>query len=359
MRAPEERHPADLSRVRSVLVLRHRAAGDLLLTTPALRALRAGLPSARIDVLVSRGTGAILRGNPDVDRVLEIDRRSLRSQASWYVRLIRGGYDLVLDMVSNPRSAFMTALTRAPVRVGYDLRGRRYAYTIRIAREQAGPDGARGRYAPESSLDLVRALGMPSRGLELTIHVPPEARARIDSWIRGCGLGNRPIIACLPSGTWPTKSWIPERFAAVMDALHDAGDVLWLWGPGEESLAERCRRLMANPSTLPPATPWQDLAALLQRCALLVSNDSGPKHLAVALGVPTVTIFGPTNPVAWQPRSGPHAAVEAPGLDCLHCNQTRCPLPGDRYMRCMRDVSVSMVVGACRARLVEKAGSAA
>src|SRR5438093_10012998 len=96
VRPREERARAvvDLARVRRVLVVRHRAAGDLLLTTPALRALRAGLPSAAIDILVSRGTGSILHGSPDVDRVLEIDRRSLLSQASRYAGLCGAGYDL-------------------------------------------------------------------------------------------------------------------------------------------------------------------------------------------------------------------------------------------------------------------------
>jgi len=347
----------DLSRVRRVLVLRHRAAGDLLLTTPALRALRAGLPSAWIEVLVSRGTGSLLRGNPDVNEVLELDRRSLVSQAARYARLARGGYDLVLDMVSNPRSALMTALTRAPIRVGYDLPGRRRAYTIRVPREPVGPDGPLVRYAPEASLDLVRAIGIPARGVSLTLQVPPEAQARIDSWIKGCGLGSRPIAACLPAGTWPAKTWIPERFAEAMDALHESADVIWLWGPGEEALARECRGRMRAPSTLAPDAGWDELAAIIRRSALLVSNDSGPKHLAVALGVPTVTLFGPTHPGAWQPPSGPHATVEAPGLACLHCNHTQCPLPGDRHMRCMRDVSAAMVIEACRALLCEGAGS--
>ena len=349
----------DLSRVRRVLVVRHRAAGDLLLTTPALRALRAGLPSATIDILVSRETGGLLSGSPDVDRVLEIDRRSLVSQASRYAGLFGEGYDLVLDMVSNPRSAFMTALTRARIRVGYDLPGRSYAYTIRVPREPVGPEGPVARYAPEASLDLVRAIGIEPRGLDLTLRVGLEARAAMDGWLLGCGLGNRPLAACLPSGTWATKTWLPDRFAAVMDDLHDVADALWLWGPGEEELARACRARMTKPSVLAPATGWQELAALIRRSSLLVSNDSGPKHLAVALGIPTVTIFGPTNPRAWQPASGPHVAVEAAGLECLHCNQTRCPLPGERHMRCMRDVSVAMVVGACRARLCEGAGSAA
>ncbi len=341
----------DLTRVRRALVLRHRAAGDLLLTTPALRALRAGLPSAAIEVLVSRGTASLLKGNPDVDRVLELDRRSLVSQAGRYAGLARGGYDLVLDMVSNPRSAFMAALTRAPIRVGYDLPGRRRAYTIRVPREPVGPQGRIVRYAPEASLDLVRALGIAPQGLSLTLRVSPEAAARIDVWLEGCGLCERPIVGCLPSGTWPSKTWIPDRFVEAMDALRETADVVWLWGPGEEGLARECRARMKGTSTLAPPAGWDDLAALVRRLALLVSNDSGPKHLAVALGIPTVTVFGPTHPGAWQPPSGPHTAVEAPGLACLHCNHTQCPLPGDRHMRCMRDVTAAMVVEACRERL--------
>ncbi len=351
--------PPDLSRVRRVLVLRHRAAGDLLLTTPALGALRAGLPSARIEVLVSRGLGPLLGGNSDVDRILEVDRRSIASQIARYSGLARGGYDLVLDMVSNPRSALMTALTRAPVRVGYDLPGRCRAYTIRVPREPRGPDGPLVRYAPESPLDLVRAIGIAPRGLSLTLRVAPEARARMDGWIQERGLGTRPLVGCLPAGTWPAKTWIPDRFAETMDAVSPAADVIWLWGPGEEALARECRERMKETSTLGPAAGWEDLAALIQRLALLVSNDSGPKHLAVALGIPTVTIFGPTHPGAWQPPSGPHVAVEALGLACLHCNHTRCPLPGDRHMRCMKDVSAARVIEACRARFNEGRGSAA
>src|SRR5207237_1151905 len=198
----------DLRDVRRVLVLRHRAAGDLLLTTPALRALRAGLPSAEIDILVARGTGELLRGNRDVDRVLELDRRSLLAQASRYADLARGRYDLVLDMVSNPRSAFMAALTRAPLRVGYDIPGRGGAYTIRVPREPIGPEGPIVRYAPEGPLDLVRALGLESRGLALGLQISAEARAWAEGWLRGRGLGARPIVACLPAGTWASKTWI-------------------------------------------------------------------------------------------------------------------------------------------------------
>lgn len=355
MPRPDARAAAapDLSAVRSVLVIRHRAGGDLLLTTPALRALRQGLPGARVTVIAARGMGSLLEGNPDVDRVVEFDRRSLPSQAALYATLARGGYDLVIDLVSNPRTALMTRLTRAPIRAGYDIPGRRGAYTLRVPREPLGADGRpRLRYAPEAALDVIRALGLAPHGVAPRFEVAPAARARMDAWLERANAAP-PLIACLPTGSWPAKTWLPERFAAVMDALADEGTPLWLWGPGEKERVEAARALMNYPSLLAPPTEWQELGALLSRCALLIGNDSGPKHLASALGVPTVTLYGPTDPATWHPPGGPHRAIEADGLDCLHCNANRCPLPGDRHMRCMRDVPAERVAAAARELLRE------
>jgi ADP-heptose:LPS heptosyltransferase len=341
-----------LDGVRRLLVIRHRAGGDLLLTTPALRALRAALPGAAIEMLASRGLGGMLEGNTDVDRVIEFDRRSLPSQAALYARLLRGGYDCVLDLVSNPRSAWMTALTRARIRVGYDLPGRSYAYTRALPREAAGPAGPILKYAPETALDLIATLGVPARGLALRFEVGAGAQSAIDRWLDAERVDrDRPVALCLPTGSWPAKTWLPERFAAVMDDLAADATPIWLWGPGERAAAESCRSRMRAPSLLAPETGWQELGALIRRSALWIGNDSGPKHVAVALGVPTVTVFGPTNPKTWHPPEGPHVIVEADGLECLHCNANACPLPGDRHMRCMRDIGPGRVIEAARTLL--------
>ena len=349
-----------LERARAILVIRHRAGGDLLLTTPTLRALRAVAKDARIDVLASRGMGELLAGNPDDDRVIEFDRKSIRSQAILYARLARGGYDAVLDLVSSPRTAFLTRLTRAPVRIGYDIAGRRGAYTLRVPREPLGPDGRPTiRYAPEAGLDLLRAAGVPPLGLDLTFRVLDTARAAIDRWLASPEArhdDSRPLAACLPTGTWPAKTWAPERFAEAMDSVAREATVIWLWGPGERESVESARSMMRAPSLLAPPTGWQELGALLARCAVLVSNDSGPKHVAIALGVPTVTIFGPTHPGTWHPPGGPNRALEADGLDCLHCNANVCPLSGDRWMRCMRDVTAARVADAALALLRQGSG---
>jgi len=341
-----------LEGVRRILVIRHRAGGDLLLTTPALRAIRAGVPGARIEVLTSRGLAPLLQGNPDVDRVIELDRSSVRSQAGLYLQLLRGGYDIAIDLVSNPRSAWMTALTRARTRAGFAIPGRSWAYTVAVPREPKGPNGPVRRYAPEAALDVVRALGLPPRGLHLTFHVCERANAAIETWLASAGVPqDRPLLVCLPAGSWPSKTWISERYVAVMDALASEGTIVWLWGPGERALAEACRDSMRSPSLLAPRTDWQELGALLRRAALWIGNDSGPKHLAAALGTPTVTIFGPTHPTTWNPPDGPHTVIEAQGLPCLHCDANVCPLPGDRHMRCMRDVEPERVIEAARALL--------
>jgi ADP-heptose:LPS heptosyltransferase len=338
--------------VNRVLAIRHRAGGDLLLSSPAFHALRQGLPGASVHVLTAHGLASLLEGNPDVDRVLTFDRRSLRSQALLYARLSRGGYDVVLDLVSTPRSALMTALTRAAVRVGFDLPGRSWAYTHRLPREPVGPAGPVLRYAPEAALDQVRLLGLRAEDVSLHFHVRREAAVAMDEWLARQGIGaGRPLVACLPAGSWPAKTWPPERFAAALDSLTEEADVVWLWGPGERDLAEDCRARMRTPSHVAPETDWQSLGALLRRCRLLVGNDSGPKHVAVALGVPTVTIFGPTHPRTWHPPDGPHTALTVRGLACLHCNANTCPLEGTRHMRCMRDLAVERVVEAARERL--------
>ena len=343
--------PSPLAGARRLLVIRHRAAGDLLLTTPAFRALRAGLPACRIEVLVGRGQGELLEGNVDVDAAIELDRHSIGSQLALYARLARGGWDAVIDLVSNPRSAWMTALTRARVRAGYAIPGRDWAYTHSVPREPVGPDGPRLRYAPEAALDVVRALGVPDRGLDLTFHVSRRVRRKTtEAMVEARVSGLRQVILCHPGGSWPSKTWIPGRFTSAMDELAKDPEVtiVWMWGPGERALAEQCQRGMNAASVLAPAMGWQEMGAWMQVASVWVGNDSGPKHLAVALGVPTVTVFGPTHPTTWHPPSGPHRVVLARGLACLHCNANHCPLPGERFHRCMRDVTVEDVVRAVR-----------
>jgi ADP-heptose:LPS heptosyltransferase len=126
-----------------------------------------------------------------------------------------------------------------------------------------------------------------------------------------------------PAGTWQAKTYPLEAFAAAADRLAQRCVVLVLWGPGEKGLAERMLHAMRAQARLAPETNLDELATVLRRLDLLVTNDSGVKHLAVACGTPTLTLFGPTSPRAWMPDAGPHTALRS-RVPCLECNLTRC-----------------------------------
>ena len=135
----------------------------------------------------------------------------------------------------------------------------------------------------------------------------------------------RPRVGVCPAGTWQAKTWPLDRFARAADLLAAAGcRIVVLWGPGERVLAEEMRQGMRSSSVLAPETTLDELGALLARLDLLLCNDSGVRHVAVARGTPTLTVFGPTNPLAWTPPADPRHSVARSTLPCLGCNFTRC-----------------------------------
>jgi ADP-heptose:LPS heptosyltransferase len=149
------------------------------------------------------------------------------------------------------------------------------------------------------------------------------------------------LVALSAGGGWYTKRWDIDRFAALADRLVErfgAGIVL-PWGPGQLPEVEKLARMMVHPSLIPPPTTLLQLGALFRRCAFVVSNDSGPMHIAAAVGTPVVGIYGPTNPLLQGPYGGNHVVVRREGLECLGCNLTRCPIGH----LCMKELTVDAV----------------
>jgi ADP-heptose:LPS heptosyltransferase len=149
-------------------------------------------------------------------------------------------------------------------------------------------------------------------------------------------------IVCLnPGGGWYTKRWGLQRFAELGDRLIDQLGVaiLLAWGPGEERDVHDVASRMKHPVVIPPPTSLLELAALLRRCALMITNDSGPMHLATAVGTPVIGIYGPTNPVLQGPYGSQNVVVRREGLSCLGCNRTTC----DIGLLCMAELGVTPV----------------
>jgi lipopolysaccharide heptosyltransferase II len=316
--------------------------GDVLLTTPALRALRNAFPKSRLTVLVTRPGREILAGNPDVDEVIVLDKSSWRPQVDIVGAVRRKRFDLVVDFLCNPRTALITILSGAGTRVGYNVGLRRLAYNVVKPRDEFRDGRKVAKYAAEVNLDVVRYLGVKAQSSGLVFSVDPESRAAVDGFLASNELEAGGFVCMSPAGSWPAKTWEREKFAALADLVTTRVGMrtVILWGPGERELADSMVGLMKTPGVVACETSVREAGALLASSALFVSNDSGLKHIAVAVGTPTVTVFGPTNPKTWNPVSPMHKAVSA-DVDCLCCDKNTCG-----SMDCMKRLTVEAVFSA-------------
>ena len=311
----------DRAGVRSILVIKLRAIGDILLSTVVTKNLRDAFPDARIMYLVEPPGVDVLRGNPFVDGTVVFDRRTM-SGAALIAAVRHGGFDLVIDLFGNPRTALVTRLSGARYRVGYRFRGRSYAYNIVV--EPRGDRVHNTRF----NLDALEALGIAITDSNIYFQWAGEDESRVRRFLDEAGLSDHTLVGLNTGGGWYTKRWGLERFAALGDMLAARYGVriVLLWGPGQREDVETVQGLMHHTPFIPPETSLSQLGALLRQLTLVVSNDSGPMHIAAAVGTPVLGIYGPTNPALQGPYGDRHVVVRREGLDCLGCNRTQCPI---------------------------------
>jgi len=309
--------------IRRILALRPRALGDGVLTTPALRALARGHRGATLDVVTERPYAPLLAGLAEVARVWTLER-SVRATLVLGLRLRRERYDLVVDFFGNPRTALLTRLSGAPRRAGYDLRGRRSAYTLRVARSVPAERGER-EYAAAVHVRLAVAAGGIEDGLDTRVALGDVARTQAVRVLAQAGVRDPArTIGLIAAGTWATKTWPWSHAAILARGLIGAGwEVLALVGPGEGAVAATLERLAPGVRVLPPCGVAV-LAAVIARLAAVAGTDSGPRHLAVALNVPSFAWFGPTHPDTWSPPDPRHGSWWT-SLPCRGCDRTACP----------------------------------
>jgi predicted lipopolysaccharide heptosyltransferase III len=356
---------AALHEPRRILVVRPRAAGDVLLATPAVRAIRRRFPDAHVAFAVRRNMLPLVAGNPDASEIVVIDAfedrrlppaRRWLLRAEFYWKLRRARFDWAIDLHGGPRSALVVFASGARVRVGYDTRGRGRAYTLRVPRFERGADGKTiVRAAVDVNAAMLAPLGVTVSDRALVLRVPATARERVRGHLEREGLGReRPLIVVNPAAKWATKAWPTENYARLAGALaadHGA-DVVLLWGPGEREVAGRVAAGAKHPRVgLAPEGDLGDAAALVEAASLVVGTDSGVSHMAAALATPSVTLFGPTNPREWHAYDPTlHVAVHHP-VPCSFCNLTRC-----EWHACLRELSVERVFAACSALLARQRG---
>ncbi|HEY1378755.1 MAG TPA: glycosyltransferase family 9 protein [Gemmataceae bacterium] len=341
---------------RRILLVKPSAVGDVIHTLPVLAKLRARYPDAQIDWLLTPAIAELVRHHPDLSGVVLFDRHGYtRIWRDWsaateladlFATIRRARYDLVVDLHGQFRTAVLTLASGAPVRVGFD-RPRRSCRSPRPLPASAyrhGWVGAREGawvaythrirlpsldvHAVDRYLLLGPMLGLGDGPPEFRVPVPAAADLRVDQLLAARGLLGRPLAVLVPGTLWETKHWHADGFARTARHLLASGRAVVLAGAAAErprcrEVADRC----PGACDLSGQTALTELAALLRRAAVCVTNDSGSMHLAVALGRPVVSVFGPTDPVWIGPYGRPHAVVRA-DLPCAPCylrKLSRCP----------------------------------
>ena len=352
--------PVDCDRVERVLVVKPSSIGDVVHALPVLVALRIGRPAWRITWLVEEEAADCLREHPLLDGLIVSGRRRwARGRADGQGRgrlaeavalgrtLRAGAFDLVLDLQGLAKSAVPTWISGAPVRVGFaDARELGWAACTHWV-----DCGGGALHAVERYLAAAQAIGGAGGPAQFPLPVSEASASRAEGWLGG--LGVRPLVAINATARWDTKRWEPDRFATVGDALAaEAGvAIALLGGPEDRPAAEAiARRMRSEPLLLAGEMTVSDLVAVLKRIALLITVDSGPMHLAAALGRPLVALFGPTDPR----RTGPYraeAAVLRQDLPCSPCLKRRCQIAEERL--CLRRIAGDDVAAAARRLLAD------
>lgn len=336
-----------------VLVIKLRYLGDVLLSTPVLAALRVAFPEARLSMLVNPGTEAILAENPHLDEVLIVERSgSPLRQLRFAAALRRRHFDLVVDLTDGDRAAILSRITGAGVRVGFNRgdrrRGRLYTHLVPLGRHESIP-------IVRQHLMALEAIGIPAAPSPPVLKVRPTDESAALTALASIGIGPAErFVAVHPGARWWFKSWPAERFAGLIDYIQGklGFKVALLGGSQERDIADSilqhaetgCRSLVGRLTLL-------ELAALLRRAALFVGNDSGPMHIASAMGTPVVGLFGPSDPQVWGPAGQGHA-VFYKGVDCRPCFPGGCVRGEQNCMRLIACDEVRSVVE----RMLEQPG---
>jgi ADP-heptose:LPS heptosyltransferase len=358
----------------NILLLRLRVVGDVVFTTPVIRAVRRAMPDARLTYLVEPAASAVVAHNPHLDEVMvrAAPHGPARLLADWQLaaELRRRHFDVVADFHGGPRAGWLTLASGARRRIGYGVSGRSWMYTDVVAR----PRELRPRHSVENQWDILHPLLPdlpPPDPARDPVEMPedPEASRRMAAWLdrQGIGSSHVPIVIHVSAGN-PFRRWPLDGFAELAAHLSSSDTerrIILTSGPSEARAAEEVvtRALRLAPTrgeaiVTCGGSTLAELRSLIERAALYIGGDSGPLHIAAATRVPIVALYGPTLPersAPWRDPAFVTEAVETEDLPCRPCEQRTCA-PGD--FRCLTRISAMRVVEIAERALARARASA-
>jgi predicted lipopolysaccharide heptosyltransferase III len=336
----------DWQSVRSVLVVRLRSIGDTVLTTPSLYTLKRFLPHARVDILLEDWVAPVLEGFEYVDNIITLKRGGTAARAGVARHIRAARYDVAYNLHGGTTATLLTRASGARHRVGYS------SYQYGRLHNHLAPSssllwGRHKTHSVEQQLALLGWTGVPVTDRPATrLAVTDQAAASISARLRAAGLdeARTPFAVIHPAAAFDTKQWATERFARVAESLTSRGlAIVAITASTEAHVADELKRHTTAPVVAFTDLSLPEVTALLSKARLFVGNDSGIAHMAAAVGVPSVVIFGSSNTAHWRPWAKAHAEVVVEEMECQPCHGYFC----EKFEQpeCIKRVPVERVLG--------------
>jgi len=331
-----------------ILVIKLKQPGDVLVSTPVLTALKEAWPQARVSYLVPKGTEEMIADHPLLDRLYVVDRRgdSWGQTLSFLRELRLARFDLVLELSGGDRGAMYTRISGARERLGFSYGGRAFWHRFCFTRLLPAPPLR--MHMVEHNLEAVRALGIEPRAPRLHFFWPTEVQSRIEALLAAHSLSPGDFVVIHPGAGWRFKCWTPAGYARVMEALEREKHLkVVLTGSTavheQELVAAILKESRVSPINLLGRLTLKELGALIAQARFFFGVDSAPMHLAAAVGIPAVALFGPSGDFNWGPWGEGHLVIKK-DWECLPCGRDGCE--GSKISRCLVELSPDEVLDA-------------
>jgi heptosyltransferase I len=332
-----------------ILIVKLSSIGDVVHSLPFLEVLKENYPHAIIDWLVEREAFEVLNGHPAIDRIIVSGRKawqkglfngagclSVLREAVYLLRQIRQSrYDLVVDLQGLLKSGVLVGISRGESKVG--MAGGREGAGLFLNKSPIPVNYE--QHAVDRYLEVARNIGCSVTSTKGAIPFFESDRKRVKEYLYINGSEKTPLVAINPMARWKTKLWEPERFASLADRLVEklACKIVFTGGSQDVPVIENISEMMKNkPINLAGKTSLKELACLYKMCDALVTTDTGPMHIAAAMGCRVIALFGPTDPLRTGPYGQGHEVIRT-GIECSPCFKKKCD-----HCTCMKDITVGM-----------------
>jgi len=329
--------------IESILFIRIDRVGDMALSTPALRAIKAALPKVQLTVMASPANAPILKNNPDVDEIIVYDRSAGLFDKMKFINGLRSlHFDLAIDPYTDYelKTALLAGVSRAAHKIGYAAFGREIFFN------DPAPKIEGNKHFVDGALDLLTRIGITSENRNPVIYLGRDEQAWAGQWLQENGFHGKKIVAIHPGAYYETQRWLPKHYAELIRLVRRQTpfEIVLLGGPSDAIVVEDILAMLNDPVCVSVQEDIRKFFAILSHCRLLVCNNSGPLHCAGALKIPTISFMGSTVKEQWMPIGEYHHVLRKDDLPCIGCNLGYCKIKTHDCMSSIRPESVFEII---------------